>query len=258
MRKNNSARIPQASVWTSNVSEKRSHLSITRAGLPARWADESIRRCTAVQRQTTSPTQILDEGSPTAAYGSTGPVIRGTPALRNLPVRSRSPGPDLALIEALHDVPESILIPTRTFFVTFSGQQSPQFLNPRSSANPETRPFRRRTNYIWSQFQRGLTQLEQYNTQPAFESFQAGCSLAEDFLSCPPKRFLVSLLMVMGNRRWCRHADLRRSILRFLSSMSSKVLGKRHPLSHIIRHTESWDLMALVARPVLSVLLDLQ
>ena len=116
--------------------------------------------------------------------------------------------------------------------------------------------FRRRPNYVWSLLQHGLTMLEQGQVARGFSSLQKGCSVVEKNFRQLPGNVILSLFVVMGNARWGRHESLRRELLHFLALMSSSVLGKQHPLTHILQRTGSIDLMSLSAESALRVVLE--
>ena len=168
--------------------------------------------------------------------------------------RPSSTSPLYSLID-VKDFTASIVYATKVLVT--SGREL-ETTNPApSDVSPApTKPFRRRKNYIWYQFQHSLTLLEQGNVHDAFKDLQRGCSMAEQYLLRPNKQILMSLLIVMGNRRWGRHQQAWLSVLRFLASMSLNALGPKHPLTHILSHINSWELMRGVAQPAMRVVLD--
>ena len=98
--------------------------------------------------------------------------------------------------------------------------------------------------------------LEQGHVAKGFTSLQKGCSVAEKNFRQLPKYVILSLLAVMGNTTWERHENLRRALLHFLASMSSSVLGKQHPLTHILQRMCSIELMSLSAESAVKVILE--
>ncbi|KIW88744.1 uncharacterized protein Z519_10791 [Cladophialophora bantiana CBS 173.52] len=172
--------------------------------------------------------------------------------LRSVP----TPVPSLFIEDEISDTAESIVLATEAFLTSFSDVMTPP-LDPSDTSIKQIKPFRRRKDYIWTQFQHGLNLLEQGEVQNAFAGFQRGCAMAEEYLIRPSKYALVSLLLVMGNRRWTRHRQVWESVLRFMSSMFAKVLGSQHPLTHVMSRIVDWNTMRRVAQPCLNVMLDL-
>jgi tetratricopeptide (TPR) repeat protein len=120
---------------------------------------------------------------------------------------------------------------------------------------PPLPPFRRRKNYIWHHFQRSLALLEQDNIPDAFQHLHRGCSAVEQYLLHPTRLILMSLFSVMGNRRWRRHPHAWLSVFRFMASMSSNLLGARHPLTHVVTYLCNWDMMRAAALPAIQAML---
>ncbi len=168
---------------------------------------------------------------------------------------SASPLPSLIIINDLNINTQSIVMATKAFVSNASDLAIPN-LDQSGPSLRHTKPFRRRKNYIWHQFQHSLTLLEQGDIPHAFDDLQRGCSMAEEYLLHPSRQVLLSLLAVMGNRRWSRHQQAWTSVVRFMAAMSSKTLGPRHPLTHITNHIRSWDTMRVVAQPAIRVMLD--
>jgi tetratricopeptide (TPR) repeat protein len=166
-----------------------------------------------------------------------------------------SPIPNFILKDDLNDTTNSIVMATQVFITTSTDLAVPTPM-PSEQSFKRIKPFRRRKNYIWHQFQHGLTLLEQANVPSAFEDLQRGCAMAEGYLFRPTRQVLMSLLIVMGNRRWSRHQKAWMSVVRFMASMSSKMLGARHPLACIMNNMRSWEMMRVVAQPAMRVILD--
>ncbi|KIW35067.1 uncharacterized protein PV07_01787 [Cladophialophora immunda] len=190
----------------------------------------------------------FDHKSPALRQGTQQELVK---RLRDVP----SSVPSFFIKHAIDDPAESIVLATDAFVRSFADSPPPP--TPTDAPIKQIKPFRRRKNYIWHQFQHGLNLLEQGDVRTAFADFQRGCAMAEEYLLRPSKYALVSLLLVMGNRRWERHQQVWESVLRFMSSMSAKALGSQHPLAHIMRRIMDWDLMRGVAQTSLTVMLDL-
>ncbi|EXJ70141.1 uncharacterized protein A1O5_06208 [Cladophialophora psammophila CBS 110553] len=159
--------------------------------------------------------------------------------------------------DQINDAADSIVLAAEAFITSFSDIMTPPPLDPSDTSIKQIKPFRRRKDYIWTQFQHGLNLLEQGEVQNAFADFQRGCAMAEEYLIRPSEYTLVSLLLVMGNRRWNRHRQVWESVLQFMSSMSAKALGNQHPLTHIMSRVVDWNTMRGVAQPCLNAMLDL-
>ncbi|KAJ9609174.1 hypothetical protein H2200_006946 [Cladophialophora chaetospira] len=167
---------------------------------------------------------------------------------------SRSPTPNFMIVEDISAVTQSIVLAAKTSITATS--EAAYSDNSEVFVKQTHHPFRRRKNYIWHQLHHSLTLLEQGSILRAFETLQRGCSMAEGYFLRPSRQVVMSLLIVLGNRRWSRHQQAWLSIVRFLASMASKVLGPRHPLSHITNNLRSWDLMRDIALPTMRVIVD--
>ncbi|KIW73202.1 hypothetical protein PV04_01337 [Phialophora macrospora] len=163
--------------------------------------------------------------------------------------------PSFTLKDDINNATNTVIMATQAFITARPELTVPTPI-PSEQSIKRIKPFRRRKNYIWHQFQHGLTLLEQANVPSAFEDLQRGCAMVEGYLLRPTRQVLMSLLIVMGNRRWSRYQQAWISVVRFMASMSSKTLGARHPLACIMNNMRTWEMMRAVAQPALRVILD--
>ncbi|ETI28293.1 hypothetical protein G647_00742 [Cladophialophora carrionii CBS 160.54] len=207
-----------------------------------------------------SPASIDSGGTPQLSdalpVGILTPVHDGGMMVKRQPSNTTSI-PNFMLKDEFSDTTNSIVMAAKAFITTAAAADVdvPTRISSEQSVK-QIRPFRRRKNYIWHQFQHGLTLLEQANVPGAFDDLQRGCAMAEAYLRRPTRQVLMSLLAVMGNRRWSRHQQAWTSVVRFMASMSSKTLGPRHPLACIMNNMRSWDMMRIAAQPAMRVILD--
>ncbi|EXJ64362.1 hypothetical protein A1O7_00698 [Cladophialophora yegresii CBS 114405] len=227
---------------------------------PSHIKDEDNDTATGCSR-VLSPTSSDSGGTPhrqsdVLSLGILTPVHGRRAMMKRQPSNTTSI-PNFILKDDLNDTTNAIIMATKAFITTAVGADLavPTRISSEQSIK-QIMPFRRRKNYIWHQFQHGLTLLEQANFPTAFEDLQRGCAMAEGYLLRPTRQILMSLLAVMGNRRWSRHQQAWMSVVRFMASMSSKTLGPRHPLACIMKNMRSWEMMRIAAQPAMRVVLD--
>lgn len=109
----------------------------------------------------------------------------------------------------------------------------------------------------WAEFDFGLAMLEDRHIDLALASFELGCRLVHLLLSSPSKLFIRNLVMAFGSTRWKPFEAFRRTLLDYMASMASLVLGDGHHITIILQHVACGDTLAASAEPALRIMLDL-
>ena len=109
----------------------------------------------------------------------------------------------------------------------------------------------------WAEFDFGLAMLEDGHKDFALASFELGCRLVHLLLSSPSKLFIRNLVMAFGSTRWKPFEAFRHTLLDYMASMASLVLGDGHDITVILQHVACGDTLAASAEPALRIMLDL-
>ena len=109
----------------------------------------------------------------------------------------------------------------------------------------------------WAEFDFGLAMLEDGHKDFALASFELGCRLVHLLLSSPSKLFIRNLIMAFGSTRWKPFEAFRRTLLDYMASMASLVLGDGHAITIILQHVACGDILAACAEPALRIMLEL-